>query len=122
MGLLSKVFKKVVKPLIGGILGFAVGGPIGAIAGAGMGLQMQASQDAAKKAEAAAQEQERLANAAPTVIQAPSSVVTQADEASAESAAGEKRRRLSVDKTANSGSALRTMASSYGSNRRKTLA
>lgn len=120
MGWLSKTFKKIIKPIIGGALGFLVGGPMGAIAGAGMGLQMQSSQDAQKKAEAAAREQERLANAAPTVVQAPSTVVSQSDEASAESAAGERRRRLSVDKSVNSGSALGRMASNYG--KRKTLA
>lgn len=116
MGWLSKTWKKIKKPVIGAVAGFfgSGGNPIGAVMGAYSGLQMQQSKDAADKAaaqaEADARRQEIMANAAPTTVQAPSATTLQVD-ATREDVAGERRRRLSINKTAGLG--ISRMANSY---------
>lgn len=76
---------------------------------------MQQGEDAAKKsaaqAEAAARRQEIMANAAPTTVQAPSATTLQVD-ATREDVAGERRRRMSMNKT--TGLGISRMANNYG--------
>lgn len=117
MGWLSKTFKKITKPVIGAVAGFVGSGfnPIGAVMGAYGGFQMQQSEDAADKAaaqaEAAARRQEIMANAAPTTVQAPGATTLKAD-VTREDVAGERRRRMSINKTAGLG--ISRMANNYG--------
>lgn len=118
MGWLSKTWKKVAKPLIGAAVGFVGSGfnPIGALAGAAAGWQQQTAEDSAKKAaaqaEASARRQEIMANAAPTTVQAPDATTLQVD-ATREDVAGERRRRMSISKTAGLGIS-RMAQKSYG--------
>ena len=117
MGWLSKTFKKITKPVIGAVAGFVGSGfnPIGAVMGAYGGFQMQQSEDSAKKAaaqaEASARRQEIMANAAPTTVQAPGATTLKAD-VTREDVAGERRRRMSINKT--TGLGISRMANNYG--------
>ena len=109
MGWLSKTWKKVTsKPVLGAVLGGF------------FGYSLVKSREDAKKAsaqaEADARRQEIMANAAPTTVQAPGATTLKAD-VTREDVAGERRRRLSINKTAGLG--ISRMANSYG--KRQTL-
>ena len=96
------------------------GGISGAVGGFSQGMAAVQAEKAADAAERAARQQEIMANAAPTTIQAPGSMTTHADT-SGTNAGTQARRRYSVDKTTNSGMGLSRLGSS-SSKKRKTLA
>lgn len=120
--------ERVIGSISGGAMGFITGGPVGATVGAVAGglagshqkMQMNTQERASEAAEAAARQQEIMANAAPTTMQAPGTMMAQADTPST-NAGTQARRRYSVDKTTNSGMGLSRLGSGSNS-KRKTLA
>lgn len=95
----------------------AIAGGVGGFTSGHAAIQAEKAADAAERA---ARQQEIMANAAPTTIQAPGSMTTHADT-SGTNAGTQARRRYSVDKTTNSGMGLSRLGSS-SSKKRKTLA
>ena len=61
---LKKLFKKVVKPLVGAAVGFVLGGPVGAAIGASTGYVADQQSQAAKAAQAQADQQFQMQQAA----------------------------------------------------------
>ena len=103
------------------VAGAATSGAIaGGVGGFSQGHAAVQAEKAADDAERAARQQEIMANAAPTTIQAPGSMMAQADTPGS-NAGTQARRRYSVDKTTNSGMGLSRLGSGRSS-KRKTLA
>lgn len=104
MGWLSKTFKKITsKPVLGAVLG--------GFFGYSLVKSREDAQKASAQAEAAARRQEIMANAAPTTVQAPGASTLKAD-VTREDVAGERRRRMSMNKT--TGLGISRMANNYG--------
>lgn len=100
--------------------GAALGGGVGALSGGQSGHAAVQAEKAADDAERAARQQEIMANAAPTTMQAPGTMMAQADTPGS-NAGTQARRRYSVNKTTNSGMGLSRLGSGSNS-KRKTLA